>query len=105
MSGGDMRDVIAVQVSVHSDSGLMELEMVLRARQRREREKLEQINGQFLLNDLYVALYRLRRVVGESHNVTATGQHSSLLPGEQHRPVLGDLILLFLGADERVRVY
>src|SRR5689334_5409091 len=105
MSSGDVRDIISVQVGIHRDPGLIKLEVILRARQRRKTKKLEQINGQFLLNDTDVVHYRLRRIVRESQNVAAAGQHPSLLPGQQHFSILGDFILLLLGADEGVRIY
>src|SRR5712692_4426991 len=47
---------------------------------------------------------RLRRIVGKPEDVTAVSQNLRLLPGEQHLAILGDLVLLLLGAEQAFRI-
>ena len=55
MRGADVLDVVFIEVRVHRDAFLPEDLMVLRARQRGEAEKLDDIEWQLLLNDRDVA--------------------------------------------------
>ena len=71
-----------------------------RARQRREHGKFEDVERQFALDDLDVAQDRLLRVVGKSEYVAAIADDPDLPPRLQHRPVIGDMVLLLLGRGE-----
>ena len=62
MSDADMLYVIPVEVRLHRGALFPEVLMILRARQRRQAEELDDIEGQFLLNDRDVAPDGLRRV-------------------------------------------
>ena len=59
MRGGDMIEVVLVHVRIDRRAGAVELEVVLRAGQRREIEELEQIDRQLALDDLDVVQDRL----------------------------------------------
>ena len=78
--------------------------VVLRTRQRRQEEELQNIDRQFALDDLDVALDRFLGVGREAENVAGIGDGAVLAPLLQHFAVLGDLVLPLLGGDQIVRV-
>ena len=78
--------------------------MVLGARQRRQAEELEQVERQFALDDLDVPHDALGRVGGKAEDVAGIGEAADLLPGQQHRAIFGDAVLLLLRADQAVRI-
>ena len=82
----------------------MQFLVVLGTGQRRQIKELEQVDGQFPLDDLDVVNYRLGRVVRKTKNVTAIRHDPYMLPGEQHLAVIGDLVLAFFGAEQAVGV-
>jgi hypothetical protein len=53
-----------------------------------------------VLDDLDVALDRLRRVAGEAHDEPGVGDDPGLLPGLEHGPVLGDAVLVLLHVNQ-----
>ena len=80
-----------------------QLLVVLRARQRRQEEELQDVDRQLLLDDLDVARDRLRRVGREAEDIAGLGHDLGLLPGLQHLAVFPDLVLPLLGAHQRFR--
>ena len=78
--------------------------MVFGARQRREVEKPDDVDRQFLLDDLDVLADRFRRVGGEAENIAGIGDDADVLPGQQHVAVFGDLVLLLLRRREIARI-
>ena len=83
--------------SIHTP--LLEQDLVvLRARQRRQEEELEDVDRQLALDDLDVAQDRLLGVVGKAQNVAGIGDGAVLAPFLQHVAILGDLVLALLGA-------
>ena len=68
--------------------------MVLRAGQRRQAVRLQQINGQFALDDSDVAQDGFGRVAGEADDVAGKDCRARALPLQQHLAVLGNLVLL-----------
>src|SRR5215831_4202471 len=103
--GGDVIEVVRVQVGVERHAGLYQPAVVLRARQRRETEKLQQVDRQFPFYDFDVALDRCGGVVREAEDVAGIGDDPGRFPGKQHLAVFGDLILAFLRAEEIVGIY
>src|SRR5215831_540893 len=69
--GADMLDVVSVEVRIHHNVSFPENLMVLRARQRGEAEKLDDVERQLLLNDRDVASNSLRGVPGETQDVAS----------------------------------
>ena len=55
MIGTGVLEIVFVQVGIEIDAGGMQLLMVLGARQRRQAEEFQDIDRQFLLDDLDVA--------------------------------------------------
>jgi hypothetical protein len=51
MALGDMKQVVLIQVWLHLDAIEVQPLVVGRARQRREDEELDDVNGQFALDD------------------------------------------------------
>ena len=78
--------------------------MVLGARQRRQAEEFQDIDRQFLLDDLDVARDRFRRIGREAENVARVGDDAMAPPLQQHLAVFPDLVLALLGAEERFRI-
>ena len=69
----DMLGVVVVEVGVHPDALAVQGLVILRARQRRQIEELQQIDRQLALDDLDVALRSLRRVGREADDVAGVG--------------------------------
>ena len=99
-----MLEVVFVHVGIHRGPGERQPLVILRARQRRQAEELQQIERQFALDDLDVAHDALGRVGGKAEDVAGIGEAADLLPFEQHFAIFGDAVLLFPRADEAVRI-
>ena len=80
----DRLEVVLVEVGVHPDALLVQLLVVFRARQRRQHGEFEQVDRQLPLDDLDVALDRLRRVARQAHDEARIGDDAGLLPGLEH---------------------
>lgn len=104
MGGADMLQVIAVQVRVQGRSGGLEALVVDRARQGRETEELQHVHGQLALDGLDIGQDALGSVIGEAEDVTAIGRDLLLLPGQEHRAVVGDFVLFLAGCLQTVRM-
>ena len=78
--------------------------MVLRTGERREEEKLEDIDRKLALDNLYIAQNRLFPVVGETDDIAGIGHDAGTFPRLQHGTVVGDLVLTLLGAEQAVRI-
>ena len=102
--GGDVIEVVAVEVLVHRHAGLEQLLVVLGARQRREIEKFEQIDRQLLLDHLDIVGDQLLGVVRKAQDVAGISDDVGLLPGQQHLAVFGDLVLPLLGRHQVGRI-
>ena len=74
--------------------------MVLRARQRRQEEELENVERQFALDDLDVAQDQFLRIGREAEDVAGEGERAMGAPLLQHDAIFGDLVLPLLGGDE-----
>ena len=104
MIGAGVLEIVFVQVWVEVDARGVQLLMVLGARQRRQAEEFQDIDRQFLLDDLDVARDRFRRVGREAENVAGIGDDAMAPPRQQHLAVFPDLVLALLGAEERFRI-
>src|SRR6202453_2744023 len=93
-------EVVFVDVGVHPDPLGEHLLVILRPRQWREEEELENIKRQFALDDLDVAQDRLFRVGWEAEDVAGESDGAVRAPFLQHHPIFGDLVLPLLGGDE-----
>ena len=78
--------------------------MILRARQRGEVKEFQNIERQFFLHDLDIALDGLDRVIRKAGDVAAIGDDLRVLPGEQHFAILGDLVLPLVRAGQTIRI-
>ena len=99
-----MLGVVLVHVGVHCDPLAMENLVILRARQRRQAEELHHVDRQLALDDGNVAPDGFGRVVWEPEDVARVGDRTHGLPGEQELAILGDLVLSFLGGDQRIGI-
>ena len=99
-----MFGVVSVEVRLQRHALAPEGLMVLRAGQRGQTEELDHVERQLLLHDRDIASDRLRRVARKAHNVPGKRHHALRLPGQQHRAILGDLVLALLRRGEIVRV-
>src|ERR1700756_2019727 len=104
MRGADMLDIVLVEVRLHRDALLPENLMILRARQWRRAEELDDVERQFLLNDRDVAPDGLRRIRREAEDVSGKRENALRFPGEQHSSVFGDPVLPLFGGDKVVRI-
>ena len=78
--------------------------MVLRARQRRQEEELEDVDRQLALDDLDVAEDRFLGVAGKAEDVAGEGEHAALVPLLEHVAIFGDLVLALVGGEQIVRI-
>jgi len=99
-----MVQIELVEVAVHPDALLEELLMVLRAGQRRQDEEFEDVERQFLLDDLDVTQHRFARVAREAVDVARPARGAAGVPGLQHLAVFGDLVLALLGRHQVVGI-
>jgi len=70
--------------------------------QRRQEEKLDQVQWQFVLDNFDIAVDLFRRIVRKSEDVSRIGDDADILPGLQHLAVFPDLVLAFLGCHQRI---
>ena len=78
--------------------------VVLRARQRRQEEELQDVERQLALDDLDVAQDRFLGVGGKAEDIAGIGDGAVVAPLLQHLAVFGDLVLPLLGGDEIVGI-
>ena len=104
MGGADVLEIVIVHVGVHRDPFEVKGLVILGAGQRSEEKELEDVERQFLLDDLDVAGDRLRGVCGEAEDIARPGHHLRPPPGLQHDAVFPDLVLTFLRALERLGI-
>src|SRR6516225_1748157 len=104
MRRADMLQIVFVEIAIQRDAGSPQGLVVLRARQRREAEELQDVEGQLLLDDRDVAPDRLGRVAGKSKDITGEREDAVRLPGKQHLAIFGDLVLPLLGGGQIVRI-
>src|SRR5207302_102212 len=76
----------------------------VRIRQRSKDIELEDIERQFLLDDVDVAGNRFRGVAREAEDIAAIGDHPAAPPRLQHLAIFPDLVLPLLGSHQRLRV-
>src|SRR5258708_20037967 len=93
MRGADMLDVVRVEVRLHRDALFPENLVILRARQWRQAEELNDIERQFLLNDRDVAPDGLRRIRREAKDISGKRENALRFPSQQHSPIFGDPLL------------
>src|SRR5271168_2853171 len=82
----------------------MQFLVVLRTRQRREAEEFENVDRQFLFDDVDIAGNRLGRVGRKAENIAGVGDDAVAPPSEQHFAVFPDLVLPLLGPHQRFRI-
>ena len=82
-----MIEVVLVHVGVHPDPLLREDLVVLRPRQWREEEELQDIERQLALDDLDVPQDRFLGVVGKSKNIAGVGDGAVVAPFLEHFPI------------------
>ena len=104
MVGGRVLQVVNVHVRIHRHAALIEDLVVLRARQRRQDGELENIDRQLALDDLQVVGDGFGRIGGKADDVAGIGHDPGVAPLLEHAPVLGDLVLIFLGRLQVLRV-
>ena len=97
-------EVVLVDVRVHPHPLLQQGPMVLGSGQGREEEELQNVERQFVLDDLDVAQDRCFRVGWEAEDVAGIGHGAVGAPLLQHGAVFGDLVLSLLGGDQVFRV-
>ena len=71
MVGGHVYRIIFVHIRFHRHSLLIKNLVILGARKRRENKELQQIDGQFSLNDFDVSQDGLGRILGEAKYITS----------------------------------
>src|SRR5262249_52622779 len=104
MIGAGVLEIVFVQIGIEIYARGMELLMVLGARQRREAEEFQDIDRQFLFDDLDIPRDRFRRVGRQDENVARISDASMPPPRQQHLAVFPDFVLPLLGAEERLRI-
>ena len=104
VTGADVLQIVNVHVRVHGDASCVEVLVVLRARQWRQAEELQDVDRQLLLDDLDVVGDLLRRVVGETQDVTGVRDDLIVAPFLEHLAVFGDSVLALLGGHQVVRI-
>ena len=104
MCGADVIEVVLVEVGSSARPARKKLQMILRARQRRQVEELQQSTGSSCLITSMSCRIEFDGVVREAEDVAGIGDDAGLLPGEQHLAVFGDLVLPLLGAEQVVRI-
>ena len=97
-------EVVLVHVGVHPDAFLPKHLVILRARQRRKEEELQNIERQLPLDDLDIAHDRFLGVAGKAENIAGISDGAVVAPFLQHLPVFGDLVLPLLGGNQIVRI-
>ena len=105
MGGADVLQVVAVEIRLQGRALVEERLMVRRARQGRQAEEFQDVQRQFPLDSLDVGKDGLWGVVREAEDVATIGGDPLALPGEEHVPVVGELVLLLVGGLEIVRVH
>src|SRR6266542_4168475 len=90
----------SIQIGIERRPGAHELLMILGAGQRRKEEELQHVDGELSLDDLDVVADRLDRVAGKSEDVAGVRDDARVLPRQKHFPILGDLVLALLRADQ-----
>jgi hypothetical protein len=78
MRGADVLDVVVVEIHRHAASP--QRLMILRAGQRRQAEKLHDVDRQFALDDVDVVADRFRRVGGKPQDIAAVAFLKRLSP-------------------------
>ena len=96
--------IVFVEVGVHPDPLLQLHLVVLGSRQRRQKEKFEQVERQFAFDDLDVAQDRPLRVAWEAEDVAGAGDGAGVSPLLQHGAIFGDLVLVLLGSQQIVGI-
>src|SRR6185312_8186605 len=81
-----------------------QLEVVLRSRQRRQAEELQQVNRQLPLDDVDVPQNGIDCIVRKAKDIPGVGDDARSLPGQQHRPVFSDPVLALFGARQIIRI-
>src|SRR5215468_10376771 len=104
MRRADMLQILSVEIAIQRDAGSPQDPVVRGARQRREAEELQDVEGQLLLDDRYVAPNRLGRIAGKSEDIASEREDAARLPGKQHLAIFGDLVLPLLGGGQIVRI-
>ena len=89
----DGLEVVFVEIGVHPDALLPLGLVIFRAGQGCQDEQLENVERQFLLDDLHVAQDGFARVAGETQNVAGVGQRADAVPRLEHCAILRDAIL------------
>ena len=67
-------------------------------------EEFKDVDRQFLFDDLDIAGDQLWRVGREAEDVAGIGNDVMLPPSQQHLAIFPDLVLSFLGAQQRFRI-
>src|SRR5215470_3460089 len=104
MRGADVLNVVLVEVLLHRDALFPENLMILRTRQWRQAEELDDIKGQFLLNDRDVAADGFRRVRREAEDVSGERENTLCFPSQQHFSIFSDPVLPLFGGGKVVRI-
>ena len=99
-----MIEIVLVHVGVHPDPLLPKNLVVLRSGQRSQKKQFENVERQFVLDDLDVAQDRLLGVTRESDDIAGTGDGAVVAPFLQQLPIIGDLVLTLLCRDKIVRI-
>ena len=104
MRRGQVIEIVFVEIGIHRHPGFGQLLVILRSRQRRQEEELEQIDRQLALDHLDVVHHRFKRVVREADDIAGIGDDPRRLPRQQHLAVFRDLVLPLLGAHQVRRI-
>ena len=99
-----MNGIVVVHIRVHGDTLFPELFVILGPRQRYQDEELQAIHRQLPLDDLDIPQDALAGVGGKTKDVTGTGHGTGIVPGVQHLPILGDVVLGLTGTVQGFRI-
>src|SRR5690606_33340408 len=67
-------------------------------------KELKKIDRQLAFYYLDIVMDRFRRVGRKAEDIAAIGNYPLLFPGKQHLPIVRDLVLAFLGPEQRIGV-